>query len=141
VALGAQSYTVGQYNYATTGTSTTPISCSNGTTTVTYTPANNNPYTTKICRNYAVSSVALNGAVLLTGPLTPNGTDGVKAETTTFALPSAIVTGNVLNITFGTPVDTVQPLTCSYSTATVCNSQGHNCGPVTQYTVTSDPCP
>ena len=134
VTLGAQAYTVGQYNYALTGTSTAPISCSNGVDpAITYTPANNKPYTTKICRNYAVSSVALNGTALVTGPLTPNGTDGVQAETTTFTLPSAIVTNDVLGITFGTPVDTVQPLTCSYS----CNNGGNNC----QYTVTSDPCP
>jgi type IV pilus modification protein PilV len=141
VVLPAQSYTVGQYNYATTGTSTTPISCSNGVTTVTYTPPSSNPYQTKICRNYAVSSVALNGTTLVTGPLTQNGTDGVQGETTTFTLPSPIVTNDVLGITFGTPVDTVQPLTCSYSTVTTCNNGGHNCTTSTQYTVTSNPCP
>lgn len=135
VALTApQTFTVGQYNYGYVGSSSAAISCSNGATTVTYT----GPYPTQVCRNYAVSTVSLNGTTNLTGPLSPNGTDGVVGETTTFTMPNSIVTGNNLQITFGTPVDTVQPATCTYST--VCKNKSCT-QTTTTYSVVSSPCP
>ena len=132
-ALGvSQTITVGGYNYQTPGTSSTPISCSNGTTTQAL-PSSQMPYATKICRNYAVSSVTLNGTAVAT-TITQSGTDGYKAETSSFTLGSpAINNSDVLGIILGNPVDTTQPSTCSYS----CKGQSSNC----TYTVTADDCP
>jgi type IV pilus modification protein PilV len=138
-ALAApQTITVGQYNYATTGTSSTALTCTNGAGgSLTYT----GPYATKVCRNYAVSSVTVNGTTVATGPLTPTGTDGLLAETTSFTFSSPVLTGttgNTMNITFGTPVDTVQPSTCTYST--VCKNK--TCTQTTTtYTVVAPACP
>lgn len=131
-----QTITVGQYNYSIIANSTTPITCTNGVGgSQTYT----GPYPTTTCRNYAVSSVQLNGgASLVTGPVAPNGTDGLLSETTTFTMNSPIVASDKLQITFGAPVDTVQPLTCTYGT--VCKNKSCT-QTTTTYTVTSTPCP
>jgi type IV pilus modification protein PilV len=131
----AQTLTVGNYNYQQAGTSTAALSCSNGTTTIAYSgPA----YATKICRNYAVTGVSINGTSAL-GALAPvSPTEGKRGESTSFTLGSpAINNGDVLGITFGTPVDTTQPLTCSYTT--VCKGQSNNC--TTTFQVTSEDCP
>lgn len=134
--LGSQSLTIGNYNYQTTGSSTTTLSCTNGLGgTLSY----SGPYTTKICRNYSVSSVTQNGSVVVAGPLTPNGTDGLLSETTT--IPSiAIANGDVIGIIFGTPVDTQQANTCTYTTVTTCNKGGNNCSTSNVFTVTANDC-
>lgn len=140
-ALGvSQTITVGNYNYDIPGTSSTPISCTNGVTPVTY----SGPYATKVCRNYAVTSVTLNGAAVSTS-LVQNGIDGQKAETTTFTVSSPVINnGDTLGIVFGAPVDTQQPiLSCSYTTVTSCTGHGSNkvCTPKTTYDVVSNDCP
>jgi type IV pilus modification protein PilV len=133
-ALGvSQTLTVGNYNYQTAGTSTTALTCSNGLATTTYA----GPYATKICRNYSVTSVTVNGTAVATS-ITQGGTDGTKGETSSFTLGLPVINNtDVLGIVLGTPVDTVQPLTCSYST--VCKGNSGNC--TTTYEVTSDECP
>jgi hypothetical protein len=133
---GSQTITVGNYNYQINGTSTAALTCTNGTaTTMAYSGA---AYQTKTCRNYAVSSVSVNGTLAVSGPISPNGTDGLKAESTSFSIGS-INNNDVLGITFSTPVDTQQPLTCNYTTVTRC--RGRNCTTSTVFTVTSDDCP
>jgi len=140
-SLGAsQTITIGNYNYQVNGTSTAALTCTNGLGgTLAY---SGSAYQTKTCRNYAVSSVSLNGTQVVSGPLSPNGTDGLKAESTSFSLSSPALNNNdVLGITFSTPVDTQQPLTCNYTTVTTCNNGGHNCSTSTTFTVTSNDCP
>jgi hypothetical protein len=82
-----------------------------------------------------VTSVTLNGAVI-SPTLTQNGTDGSKAETTTISSP-LINNTDVVGIIFGTPADTTQTSTCSYST--VCKGNSSNC--TTTYSITADDCP
>jgi type II secretory pathway pseudopilin PulG len=137
---GSQTITVGNYNYQVNGTSSAALTCTNGLGgTMAYSGA---AYQTKTCRNYAVSSVALNGTQVVAGPISPNGTDGLKNESTSFSISSpAINNTDVLRINFSTPVDTPQPLTCTYTTVTHCNNGGHNCTTSTVFTVTADDCP
>jgi type IV pilus modification protein PilV len=138
-ALGVgQTLTVGNYNYQTVGTSSDALSCFDGTTT-TALPDAQKPYATKVCRNYAVTSVTLNGAVI-SPTLTQNGTDGSKAETTTISSP-LINNTDVVGIIFGSPVDTPQPSTCSVSTVTQCKGKSGNCTTTTTYSVTAEDCP
>jgi hypothetical protein len=130
----AQTLTVGGYNYQTVGSSSDPLTCTNGVTTQAL-PSTEMPYKTTVCRNYAVTSVTQNG-VAISPTITQTGIDGTKAEQTTISSP-LINNTDVIGIIFGTPADTTQTSTCSYST--VCKGNSSNC--TTTYTITADDCP
>jgi hypothetical protein len=121
-----QSIRVAKYNYQINGSSSAALSCSGNNGSKTY-PGSS--YTTKTCRNYAVTGWTLNGtAVTGTATVTNSGT---VSETTTLSIPG-VDQSDVVGITFGAAVDTVQSQTCTY------NGNGNN---LNQYTVTTNDCP
>ena len=74
-------------------------------------------YTTKTCRNYSVSGATLTKAAdgttttVTTLPVIAN--EGKTSETSTISFPT-VAPNDVLSITFGAPVDTVQTPVCTY---------------------------
>lgn len=125
---GTQTLTFGNYNYEKVGTSNAPITCSNG---VGGTKAwSGTSYSTKICRDYAVTGVTGGGTATILAAASP----GVKAETTAVQL-SGVVDNAQIVVTFGAPTDTLQPTTCAWSTKKV---KGQT---VDVFVVTSPNCP
>lgn len=116
----AQQVTIANYNYQVNGTSTSSLTCTgNGGGK----PYPGSSYTTKTCRNFAVTAT------------TPASTwsvsnEGSTSETTTVSFP--VPTDAGFEITFGSPVDTEQTPVCSY------NGQGTN---PNQYHVETPDCP
>ena len=102
--------TIANYNYQINGTSTAALTCydEDGLNPKTY-PGTS--YTTKTCRNYAVTGVTRNG-VAVTGILSvANG--GLVGETSTASVPT-VEEGDVIGMTFGTPSDSAQTVVCEY---------------------------
>jgi hypothetical protein len=122
----AQSVTVGNYNYQVNGTSSVPLTCTGDKGDKTYLGSS---YTTKTCRNYEATAVSKNGNPLtLTASVSNEGKTG---ETTTFSF-SDVDDGDSLGITFGSPVETTQPTTCTY------NGNGNS---VNNFNVSTADCP
>ncbi len=99
----AQQVTVANYNYQINGSSTADLYCTGGSGAKLY-PGSS--YTTKTCRNYAVSAVSPSGTWTVAN-------DGTTRETTTISFPAPTTSG--FGITFGTPVDTEQTPVCTYN--------------------------
>ena len=99
----AQTVTMANYNYQINGTSTADLYCTGGSGPKLY-PGSS--YTTKTCRNYAVTAVSPSGTWTVAN-------EGRTGETTTISFPVPTTSG--FGITFGTPVDTEQTPVCSYN--------------------------
>ena len=99
----AQSVTVANYNYQINGTSSAALYCTGGSGNKLY-PGSS--YTTKTCRNYAVTAVSPSGTWSVSN-------DGSTRETTTIAFPAPAASG--FGITFGDPVVTEQTPVCTYN--------------------------
>jgi type II secretory pathway pseudopilin PulG len=105
----AQVVTVANYNYQIVSTSTAPLACSGNNGNKAYPGAS---YTTKTCRNYAVTGWSINDAAQTGTASVANA--GSTSERSTISLP-AINQGDVIGISFGQPVDTVQAPVCTYN--------------------------
>lgn len=110
----ATAVTVGKYNYQVLGSSITETLTCNYSGTG---QADNQPilesvsYSPKTCRNFAVTGSSLNTIAAGTRSVSD---DGAGLETTTIAFP-LVAAGDVIGITFGDPVDTLQAPVCTYS--------------------------
>jgi hypothetical protein len=121
------------YNYAlTTMTNSGAVTCTGpyGNKTLTSTDTNTNFLLNKqtTCKNYAVSTVDVNGvavagphAVASTG--TPGAPNGSLTEYTSISLP-AINANDVVNITTSTEADSYPAATCTYTASDITGSGG-----------------
>jgi hypothetical protein len=121
------------YNYALTTLSESPaVTCTgpSGNKTLTATSTNSNLLLNKqtVCKNYAVSSVNVNGSAVA-GPYTvqsigtPGTPNGSLTEYTTIALP-AINANDVVNITTSSEADYLPTATCVYVAGDLSGSGG-----------------
>ena len=122
-----QKLTIANYNYQINAASSATLTCTGGGGDKPY-PGTS--YTTKTCRNYAVSGVTLDN-VAVTSTLSVSNSGSVN-ETTAISLP-AVVQGGSIVITFGSPTDTVQTPVCTYN-----GNKGDN---LNQYNITVEDCP
>ena len=124
----AMNITVANYNYQINRTTTDDVTCvdSNGADPLPY-PGSS--YTEKVCRNYAVTGVTRNDVAI--GATISASNAGSVGETTTVGA-GTVSQGDVIGLTFGTPSDTEQPVTCTYK------GKGTN---INQYTITVEDCP
>ncbi|HEU4813029.1 MAG TPA: prepilin-type N-terminal cleavage/methylation domain-containing protein [Xanthomonadaceae bacterium] len=114
---------IANYNYQINQTSTASLTCydSTGANGKVY-PGSS--YTTKVCRNFAVTGAS--GATSLTVE-----NEGSVTETTTMGFPS-VASGALINVQFGAAADTPQPVVCKYQ------GQGNS---LNNYTITVEDCP
>lgn len=136
------------YNYAlTTPTQSPSITCTgtSGGILLTATSTNTNLLAGKqtVCKNYAVSTVNINGtavsgsfAVQSTG--SPGSPNGSLTEYTTIPLP-AVNANDVINITMSSEADYLPPTTCTYLASDLSGSGGWKGSSVP--TVTPGVCP
>jgi type IV pilus modification protein PilV len=136
------------YNYAlTTPTQSPSITCTgpSGGILLTATSTNSNLLAGKqtVCKNYAVTSVNING-VAVAGPFgvqstgTPAAPNGSLTEFTTISLP-AVGVNDVVNITMGSEADYLPATTCTYLASDLSGSGGWKGSSVP--TVTPGICP
>jgi prepilin-type N-terminal cleavage/methylation domain-containing protein len=136
------------YNYAlTTPTQSPSITCTgpSGGVLLTATSTNSNLLAGKqtVCKNYAVSSVNINGTAV-SGPFTvqstgtPGSPNGSLTEYTTISLP-AVNVNDVVNITMSTEADYLPATTCTYLASDLSGSGGWKGSSVP--TVTPGVCP
>jgi prepilin-type N-terminal cleavage/methylation domain-containing protein len=122
----AQALTIGNYNYQINGTSSAALSCTGGHGAKTY-PGTS--YTTKVCRNYAITGVSKNGNALTLSSSVTN--EASTSETTTLSFTD-VDDGDSLGVTFGSATDTSQTTVCTY------NGQGNN---LNNFDVSTPDCP
>ena len=124
----AMAITVANYNYQINQASTATLTCtdSNGASAKPY-PGSS--HTAKVCRNYSVTGLSRNGTAITGTTSVANA--GMVGETSTVSV-GAVAQDDLIGIQFGTPVDTAQPVVCTYK------GNGNN---LNQYTVTVADCP
>lgn len=131
---GTMGVVISGYNqtFTTNVTSGSVPGCTKtGDPTITWTLGGGDSYTKITCINYTVTGPLAWGV----GTVTPS--DGAQSESTTFS-GLTINKGETFAVTIGSRVDTVQPLTCTYTCSKAnCTDNGNK----NIFTVTSPGCP
>lgn len=106
---GSTTILASNYNYQINKTSTVSLTCThkNGSS-IPY----SGPAPVKICRNFALISATLNGLPAGLAGIALN--DGRMNESTTVQF-TAVNANDVIGLIFSDPVDTQQPVTCTYT--------------------------